>query len=362
MDRTIIYGLFLVTFVPMAVVTICMPYLTRRTESFGVSIPKDAYQSAELVRLRKAYVAATALIAVLSALIMGLLSRYELAFPAVITTYLIASFAVYLVFHKKMKALKAERNWSAGRRERLVADTAFRKQKLTYSNAWFMIPFAASLLTLVATLAMYDKMPARIPVKYDFQGHVVRWADKSIRSVFTLPVLQFYMLALFVFINTVIGRSKALIDADNPEASVRKNIAFRRRWSLFIICTGSALIFLEILMQWSFIYKLSAVWLIAGNFIVLAFILFGTAALAFTTGQGGSRIAGNGQEKSAVINRDDDRYWKLGIFYFNPDDPALFIEKRFGVGWTNNFAHPLSWVILLSIVVVPIVLVVFLAR
>jgi len=24
--------------------------------------------------------------------------------------------------------------------------------------------------------------------------------------------------------------------------------------------------------------------------------------------------------------------------YLNPDDPALFVPKRFGIGWTNNYA------------------------
>jgi uncharacterized membrane protein len=45
--------------------------------------------------------------------------------------------------------------------------------------------------------------------------------------------------------------------------------------------------------------------------------------------------------------RDDDRYWYAGFFYNNPDDPALFVPKRFGLGWTLNFGHPQArWIIL----------------
>lgn len=43
---------------------------------------------------------------------------------------------------------------------------------------------------------------------------------------------------------------------------------------------------------------------------------------------------------------DDDRYWKAGGVYFNPDDPTILVPKRFGIGWTFNFAHPIAWVIL----------------
>ena len=38
-----------------------------------------------------------------------------------------------------------------------------------------------------------------------------------------------------------------------------------------------------------------------------------------------------------------DDCWKLGIFYYNPRDPALMVEKRFGIGYTLNFGNRLSW-------------------
>jgi len=47
--------------------------------------------------------------------------------------------------------------------------------------------------------------------------------------------------------------------------------------------------------------------------------------------------------------RDDDRYWYGGFFYNNPDDPALFVPKRYGLGWTMNFGHPRSKLFLIGI-------------
>lgn len=41
-----------------------------------------------------------------------------------------------------------------------------------------------------------------------------------------------------------------------------------------------------------------------------------------------------------IIYRDDDRYWYGGMFYYNPDDPAMFVPRRFGLGWTINFGNP----------------------
>ena len=38
-----------------------------------------------------------------------------------------------------------------------------------------------------------------------------------------------------------------------------------------------------------------------------------------------------------------DVCWKLGIFYFNPADPAVFVLQRFGLGYTFNFGNRWSW-------------------
>jgi hypothetical protein len=48
-----------------------------------------------------------------------------------------------------------------------------------------------------------------------------------------------------------------------------------------------------------------------------------------------------------------------GPFYSNPDDPALFVPKRYGIGYTLNFSNPWCWVVMaliLAAVAVPLVL------
>jgi hypothetical protein len=41
-----------------------------------------------------------------------------------------------------------------------------------------------------------------------------------------------------------------------------------------------------------------------------------------------------------------DSSWTWGLLYNNPDDPALFVPKRFGIGFTVNFGHSSAWWIL----------------
>jgi uncharacterized membrane protein len=56
------------------------------------------------------------------------------------------------------------------------------------------------------------------------------------------------------------------------------------------------------------------------------------------------------------IDRADKKYWKLGIFYFNKKDKALFVQKKLGIGIAINYANPISLVIIAAFVAVMILL------
>ena len=55
----------------------------------------------------------------------------------------------------------------------------------------------------------------------------------------------------------------------------------------------------------------------------------------------------------------DPRNWKMGIFYFNPDDPRSFVPKQVGgLGWTMNFARPNSIILaggILTFIIISVV-------
>jgi uncharacterized membrane protein len=43
-------------------------------------------------------------------------------------------------------------------------------------------------------------------------------------------------------------------------------------------------------------------------------------------------------------------HWKLLIFYYNPENPRLFVPKRTGIPFTLNFARPMAWVMTAPII------------
>jgi Family of unknown function (DUF5808) len=44
-------------------------------------------------------------------------------------------------------------------------------------------------------------------------------------------------------------------------------------------------------------------------------------------------------------DRTPDECWTWGLFYHNPNDPALLVEARCGPGYTLNFGRPIVWVL-----------------
>jgi uncharacterized membrane protein len=98
-------------------------------------------------------------------------------------------------------------------------------------------------------------------------------------------------------------------------------------------------------------------WIVlAPMFVLLAIVLVGTYILMFRVGQGGSRLKEPLEAETLNTNVNDDTYWKLGLFYFNPNDPALFVEARFGVGYTANLSRPLVWAIIVGFIVLIVVM------
>lgn len=46
------------------------------------------------------------------------------------------------------------------------------------------------------------------------------------------------------------------------------------------------------------------------------------------------------------MKNEEKENWKFVVFYYNQDNPKVFVPKRLGIGWTLNFAKWQSWFII----------------
>lgn len=112
-------GLFLLIMTPLFLVMMLMPYLTRKTESFGVSIPHSFYSNEILKKLRHHYMVWMIIVNIITGITLIVLAMalsltenaLAILFSAVISGYLIGSFIIYLVFHRRMKTIKKKEAW-----------------------------------------------------------------------------------------------------------------------------------------------------------------------------------------------------------------------------------------------------------
>lgn len=340
---------------PVVFGLIFMPYFTRETVSFGVMVSEETFHSDKLRNLRKQYALLSAviylLIITLSILSGGVgKAPAEIVYPAGIIGIVACSLVLNLIFHFKMKKIKAALPPVPVKQPQTLAlDTSFRRRKLALSNRWFLIHGIVTVISAAWALNNYDQIPGKLAMKFNLAGEVTRYADKSILNALFPNIMQIVLILVFAFVNWSIVASKQQLDPENPAESAARNAVFRRRWSFFNILSSFAIVLLFSFIQLNMILQLNPETVALVSILIPGLMVFGAAALMLTTGQGGSRV-GPKRTPSASHPYDDDAHWKLGAVYFNPKDPAIFVEKRYGIGWTINYGQVKTWVILLGVI------------
>jgi uncharacterized membrane protein len=199
---------------------------------------------------------------------------------------------------------------------------------------WEALPLAIIAATATYLANSYAAAPAIIPVHFDIAGNPNAYAQKTIGSYLLLVWVQLGLEVLLTGMTLLIVGSKALPG--------RAENRFRRWWLRYLfgmkVLTLAFLGVLAVLVaETAQSGSAAPIARVLPFTLAYVFVLLVSAVvLAIRTGQGGSRL---GSPAETAVDRIDDRYWKLGAIYVNPEDPSLFVEKRFGVGWTINFGN-----------------------
>ena len=338
------------------------PWFMKKNECFAVTIPESAQADVRFLVFRKRYAAAVLAVTLICAVALGAVSNVVLgkmssatdaaslnailaaAIVAAATIPLIASFALMLHYRKRVKAIKREEGWKAERDE-AVALIGFEEAPAPPSLAWNVVYVPIVLITLALGLALYPSTPDLVPAHIDFAGNVNQWTPKG-PALIAFPLLvEVFMAACFIFSHWMTIRSKKDVDPARPAISAYAYGAFARAECILLLVGGSVLTavlgIVMILMMTEFLSMLVTMVL-----IIVATLVFVGATIAFSIvyGQSGSRLVKRLEENGDII-ADNDEHWKAGIFYWNKDDASLILPKRFGVGWTMNWARPAAWAI-----------------
>jgi uncharacterized membrane protein len=325
------------------------PALVPPTIPFGVRVPRDHADAPVVLAQRRRYriaIAALTVVATAAAVLAG----SPAAGPVAVAAELLVGLPLYLLARRRITEAKTEEGWFEGRRQVTVADTSLRTDPPRYPWPWAVPAVVLTVATVLVGALDYPRMPARLAVHFGASGRADHWAAKSFAAAFGPVFAEVASAILLLAVAGVALRSRAQLDAEDPQTATR-----HRR---FVLAAARALLVLAACTSATFLTTALEVWHIAvppapvrAALNVLP-VLLGAAVILVVVvriGQGGSRIRLAGASAGGdgrTVNRDDDRLYRYGVFYYNPDDPAVFVPKRFGVGWTLNVARPMAWLIL----------------
>jgi uncharacterized membrane protein len=216
------------------------------------------------------------------------------------------------------------------------------------ATALAIAPFALLFLLALYARSHWNQIPDRVTVHIGFRGPD-RWVTRSPRSVYGLIVLNGLLCGLMLAIRYGVRHGTRRVAVDG--ASAQAEAHFRRIITWLLV----AVEYLMVTLAWVFLFSSPHVATILGIGVLILTVFLVFALLRM--GQGGSRAAPGGPSG----DRTPDACWKWGMFYINPSDPALFVEKRFGIGYTVNLGNRWSWIFLV-ITLLPLILVNFYLR
>ncbi len=361
--------IFLIIIAFMVIIQAAIPFLLRRTIAFGVTIPEGHTDDDVVASYKKVY---SAII-----FIAGLLSLLGYAFWANSSTLaeeqivlaglaiqfglLFLSMVLYLYFHTKTTRLKRSNEWGAELKQIKIADLAMHSKDKMLPSFLYVLPMLISGGLITYTATQYSQMPDMIPTHWGPSGQPDAFSPKTPFSVIALPLILLILQVMMLGFNVFTKRSGIKLNPAKGRTSQVQQLSFRKYTSWFLFMTSVLITILLGYLHLTTIHEGlgNAAIMFALPLGFLLILLVVTGIYAFKVGQSGSRIDVSFEDEAVpgVTAVDDDQYWKFGAFYVNKNDPSIFVEKRFGVGWTANFGHPMSYVIL----VVPLVLILAIA-
>ncbi|CAM3157026.1 DUF5808 domain-containing protein [Filibacter tadaridae] len=361
--------IFLIIIGFITVLQSATPFLLKRTIAFGVTIPEGHTDNRTIASYKKTYT-----MTVLVTGIFSLAGYYvwattdSLAEEQVVLTGLVIQFGIlflsmglYLLFHAKTTRLKQSQNWGSDLKQVRIADLAIRSKDEMLPSSIYALPMIITVGLIAYTATQYSSIPDLIPTHWGPSGKPDAFSQKTPFSVIALLLILLVMQGMMLVINVFTKRSGIKLNAAKSKTSKVQQLSFRKYTSWFLFITSVLVTVLFGFLQLTTIHEGlgNTALMLAMPLGFLLLILLGTAVYAFKVGQSGSRIDVSFDDTSTagITDVDDDKYWKAGVFYVNKNDPSIFVEKRFGVGWTINFAKPAGYFILF----VPVVIILLIA-
>jgi uncharacterized membrane protein len=301
----------------VALALLALPHIAHHDLLFGVPVP-EGFRSTEAGRgALRSYRLWIVIPAALSLLGTVLFPKPLFLLTAVLAIPVVG-IAAFVVQNRKLKPFAIQ--------PPLVRETTLSPPEPLPWFAWLGLPPLLSL----AGVAMYlhshwDQIPARFPVHFGLDGAPDGWADRTVRGVYG-PLFLGAEITVLLFAFALAGWY-----------GTRRSELMRRPVLVVMLA-----------VEWTIAFAFGAIPLklaigiaIPTSVLVLGPFVFLIPGIAYAVRQS--------IKPHDVLDPTPNECWKGGILYYNPNDAALFVQRRDGVGYTVNLGNRWSWAILGSL-------------
>ncbi|PVZ54466.1 DUF1648 domain-containing protein [Arthrobacter sp. H-02-3] len=327
-----------------------LPSITGPTVPFGVRVPARRAGDPTVVRQTRIYrwrvLVGGLVAAVVGGAIYGVTGETVLL-PLSVVVLLGVFYGCFFLANHEIRAAKAAGGWYEGLHQGIAVDTGLRTDPPRFPWLWLAPAVIVTVTTVVIGVVSYPSMPEMLAVHYGANGAPNRVAAKSVGTAFSLVFVQIGVTALLAGIAAAIFHSRPDLDPAHPVGSARW---YRQYMSLGSKALLGLAAMIDVGMLGSSLLRWTGTVTRWAPLMVVLPVL-AAVVVAIMVLAGNNRERDEGEKDTGLTHRDDDKYWRGGLFYVNRDDHALMVPRRFGLGWTLNFGNPKSAMFLAGVVV-----------
>ena len=319
---------------------------------YGIRVPNKYRKDIKIKKIDKEYKKKSVIyILILTIIFSVLIFKFQKVFISIVYIFIMVflQFYLYSKANKEMKKVKEEIGWKKEFENKKYIEIK-NLDKKDYDNKinmkWFIIAFLIAILSLIITIVKLKSLPDLVPVHFNFNGDVDRYAD--IRTlggkieIFLIPIMSMFIIFI-MYISTFIEYKKRknikLNGGTYEQIREIENTTFK---SINDMMSGIS-IFIAVLMLWitfiiTGIIKSNRLGLNITMIITVIMVIYIIIYTIYLMIQN-KNINKDYNSKSPEYYIDDDDEFKWGIFYYNPKDKSILSRKRMGIGYDFNYGN-----------------------
>lgn len=331
------------------ILALVLPSITSPTVPFGVRVPAQRASDPTVVRQTRIYrrrIVVSGILAAGVGIVSYAVTEEALLLPLPVLVLLGVWYGCFFLANHEIRAAKANGSWYEGLHQGIAVDTGLRTDPPRFPWSWLAPALIVTLTTAVIGVVSYPAMPALLVLHYGTNGVPDRVAAKSVGTAFSLVFVQMGVTALMAGIAAAIFRGRPDIDPAHPVGSAR----WHRR---YIALGAKSLLGLVAMIDLGMLGSSLLMW--TGTVtpwapLVIVIPTLSAVVVAVVVLARHNREPFGGERDTGLTHRDDDKYWRGGLFYVNREDHALMVPRRFGLGWALNFGNPRAAMLLAGVV------------